>query len=210
MTGAAARAAVIASSVAGAIAPSQAAAHLLDQATLERIGPFLAGVSHPVLGIDHFLAMFSVGLVSAIMGGRHYWLVPLCFVGMMPVGWMLGRLEVPFPPVEFGISLSVVLLGLAGVWANRLRPGVIYGAVAVFALHHGYAHGLETPFEADLLQYAAGFMIGTAGIHVLGLFAGDMLHRDGTANRATRSLSALITVAGCIYLFQAIEAMSAA
>ena len=30
---------------------------------------FYDGLSHPVLGIDHFLAMVSVGIVSAQIGG---------------------------------------------------------------------------------------------------------------------------------------------
>jgi urease accessory protein len=191
------------------LVPSRSSAHLLDQATVEAIGPFLAGVSHPVLGVDHFLAMFSVGLVSAIMGGRHYWLVPLCFVGVMPIGWLLGQMNMPFPPVEIGISLSVILLGAAALWARQLDARLIYTAVVIFSLHHGYAHGQETPFKSELLQYAAGFMMGTAAIHVLGLFAGDMLYRAGTANWPTRGLSALITAAGCLYFVWAIQAVAA-
>ena len=31
---------------------------------------FYDGLSHPVLGIDHFLALVSVGIVSAQIGGR--------------------------------------------------------------------------------------------------------------------------------------------
>lgn len=34
---------------------------------------FMAGVSHPVLGFDHLLAMLSVGVLSAQMGGRSLW-----------------------------------------------------------------------------------------------------------------------------------------
>ena len=33
-------------------------------------GSFMAGITHPVLGADHFLAMVSVGVVSAQIGGR--------------------------------------------------------------------------------------------------------------------------------------------
>ena len=33
-------------------------------------GSFLTGLTHPVLGLDHFLAMVSVGIVSALIGGR--------------------------------------------------------------------------------------------------------------------------------------------
>ena len=37
---------------------------------------FYDGLSHPVLGIDHFLAMVSVGIVSAQIGGRAIWTIP--------------------------------------------------------------------------------------------------------------------------------------
>lgn len=77
---------------------------------MRRYGPFIAGVSHPALGPDHFLAMVAVGFVSAVLGKRHFWLVPACFVATMPVGWALGRYGVPFPPVEVGIALSVSTL----------------------------------------------------------------------------------------------------
>jgi urease accessory protein len=29
---------------------------------------FYDGISHPVLGLDHFLAMVSVGIISALIG----------------------------------------------------------------------------------------------------------------------------------------------
>ena len=51
---------------------------------------FYDGLSHPVLGIDHFLAMVSIGIVSAQIGGRAIWTVPSTFVGVMAIGGMLG------------------------------------------------------------------------------------------------------------------------
>ena len=42
-------------------------------------GGFLAGLVHPVLGYDHFLAMLSVGILSAQIGGRAIWTVPAAF-----------------------------------------------------------------------------------------------------------------------------------
>lgn len=68
------------------VTPGVAQAHVLDVEAFAAFGPLVAGLGHPVLGPDHFLAMFSVGVVSAILGGRHYWLVPACFVCVMPLG----------------------------------------------------------------------------------------------------------------------------
>jgi urease accessory protein len=179
-------------------AATPAMAHI-DQDTVERYGPFFAGVAHPVLGFDHFLAMFAVGFVSAILGGRHFWIVPTCFVAVMPIGWVLGRMHVPFPPVEFGIALSVLALGAGSLFVARLPIWSIYAAVATFALFHGYAHGRETP-ATDLAQYAAGFLVGTAGLHVLGLFIGDILHKPGERSMGQLIVSAFVTAAGLYFL----------
>lgn len=36
-------------------------------------GGFLTGLTHPVLGVDHLLAMVSVGILSTQLGGRALW-----------------------------------------------------------------------------------------------------------------------------------------
>ena len=53
-------------------------------------GPFLSGITRPVLGLDHLLAMVSVGMVSAQIGGRAIWSVPLTFVTVMFFGGLAG------------------------------------------------------------------------------------------------------------------------
>jgi urease accessory protein len=175
-------------------------AHGLDAALLERTGPFGAGLSHPVLGADHFLAMFAVGLLSAVLGGKFFWRVPAAFVLTMPVGWWLGRIAAPFPPVELGIALSVLALGIASWasahWTQALRRRIVYAPVAMFALLHGYAHGLEMPPGQPAALYAAGFMAGTAAIHLLGLFVGDLLVDGQRGARPVVWASLALTGAG--------------
>lgn len=81
-------------------------------------GGILSGFLHPILGLDHLLAMVAVGFLSAQMGGRAIWTVPTAFVGVMAVGAILGIAGVPVPLVEYGITGSVLILGL-GILANR-------------------------------------------------------------------------------------------
>ena len=45
------------------MSPSIVLAH--DDTTVIQYGSFLAGFTHPVLGLDHLLAMLSVGIISA-------------------------------------------------------------------------------------------------------------------------------------------------
>ena len=53
-------------------------------------GSFLAGVSHPLFGLDHIVVMVAVGLWAATIGGRALWAVPLAFVGAMAGGYLLA------------------------------------------------------------------------------------------------------------------------
>ena len=112
---------------------------------------FYDGLSHPVLGIDHFLAMVSVGIVSAQIGGRAIWTVPSTFVVMMIIGGILGMVaeifllnitELFIVIVEIGIVLSVILLGLAIAIGRKLSLTIMMFFVSIFGLCHGAAHGI--------------------------------------------------------------------
>jgi urease accessory protein len=132
---------------------------------------FLHGFMHPVGGIDHILAMVAVGVFAFVLGGRALLLVPLSFVGMMALGFVLGISGVEVPFVELGIALSSVVIGAAAAWG---KPMPVAGAMAlcgVFAIFHGHAHGAEMPVDASGLEYAAGFIVATALLHALGIVA---------------------------------------
>ena len=79
--------------------PGVAIAHEANTITY---GSFLSGMTHPVLGLDHFFAMVSVGALSAQIGGRALWTVPVTFVGVMAFGGLLGSLSVGLSAVEAG------------------------------------------------------------------------------------------------------------
>jgi len=135
-------------------------------------GGFMAGLNHPVLGFDHLLAMLSVGILSAQMGGRAIWTVPATFVAVMIVGGVLGMQGIRLMSVETGIALSVLALGIALAAEKKLPPLLAMLFVGVFALFHGHAHGTEMPYLAEPLFYAAGFVVGTAAIHIVGVLIG--------------------------------------
>jgi urease accessory protein len=139
-------------------------------------GGILSGFLHPLLGVDHLLAMLSVGIVSAQIGGRAIWTVPTAFVGTMAVGALLGIFGVALPVVEYGITGSVLILGLAILFAKSIPEGVALVAVALFAMFHGNAHGTEIPAITDtiglLIAYILGFLTATAGLHVVGALLG--------------------------------------
>lgn len=166
-------------------------------------GGFLSGLLHPLSGFDHMLAMVAVGLWGAFLGRPLIVALPVIFPTVMAFGAMLGMANVPIPPVEFGIALSVLVLGVliaggirAPVWAASL-------IVAVFAIFHGYAHGKELPSAADPIGYSVGFVLSTGLLHVVGIGLG-MLHKVRGGVVITRAMGGLIGMAGLSFLYAAI------
>jgi urease accessory protein len=166
-------------------------------------GGFVSGFRHPFSGIDHLLAMISVGLWGAFLGRPLIYALPVVFPAMMVVGAILGMFVVPLPPVELGIALSVVVLG--GCIALSVRAPVWAASiiVAVFAVFHGYAHGKELPSAADPVSYSAGFVLATGLLHVAGICLG-LLNDLPNGVVATRSMGAVIATVGIGLLYRAI------
>ncbi|MCL4251853.1 MAG: HupE/UreJ family protein [Anaerolineae bacterium] len=159
----------------------------------------IEGFLHPILGFDHLLAMVTVGLLSAQLGGRAIWTVPLTFVVTMAVGAGIGMLGVQIPLVEYGIAASVIVLGLALLLKANLPELLAMLFVALFAVFHGWAHGAELP-EMDsiiiTIAYVVGFLVSTAGLHVVGALIGYILLRNQRGALLLRSVGLLIAVAG--------------
>lgn len=132
---------------------------------------FTHGFEHPIGGIDHVLAMVAVGVFAYVLGGRALWLVPLSFVGMMVVGFVLGAGQIGLPFVELGIAISSVAIGMAAAAGRPMPVAAAMGLVGVFAIFHGHAHGAEMPADMSGLEYAAGFVVATASLHLAGIAA---------------------------------------
>jgi urease accessory protein len=156
---------------------------------------FLHGFSHPLSGLDHLLAMLAVGLWAAQMGGRARWAVPATFVGVMALGGALGMAGLHLPMMESGIAASVLVLGLLVAASARLSLAAAMPLVAVFALFHGFAHGMEMPASASCFAYAAGFVLATAALHAAGIGLGMGIQRV-TSAPLVRFAGAAIAVVG--------------
>lgn len=128
----------------------------------------MAGLAHPVFGLDHLLAMLAVGLWAAQQSGAARWALPLTFVASMLVGGLLGFNGLHMPLMETGIAASVLAFGLLVAVAMRLPLLIALGMTALFALSHGVAHGLELPALTSPWGYAAGFVAATAALHASG------------------------------------------
>jgi urease accessory protein len=188
--------------MAGAIVMASPIAAIAHENQVIRLGSFLGGLLHPVLGLDHFLAMVSVGIVSSMVGGRAIWTVPGLFVIMMAVGGVAGAndLGLSSGAIEIGIALSVIILGLVIALDRSLPERAVMTAVVFFGFFHGYAHGAEIPDIARPAVYAAGFILGTALIHLMGVVVGEVARRYASGRTVLRVVGGGFVVIGILFL----------
>ncbi len=163
---------------------------------------FLAGLQHPVSGLDHVLAMVAVGLWGAQLGAPAIWVLPIAFPLVMAMGAMLGFLGVPVPGIEYGIAASGILLGAAVMFEARPPLVVAASLVGLFAIFHGHAHGTELPPQQSALLYSMGFVMATGCLHAAGIGIGTV-RRWAWGQRLLRAAGAIVAAGGIFFMWKA-------
>ena len=181
------------------LAPVTAWAHVESG----QAGGFVSGLSHPVSGLDHVLAMIAVGLWGAQLGAPAVWLLPVAFPMMMAFGGMLGLMGIPVPGIEVGIAVSGIVLG-ALILAEKKMPLIAaLLIIAFFAIFHGHAHGTELEAGQNAMLYSLGFVICTGTLHGIGIAMG-LVHRWQFGRLALRGAGSLVMAGGMFFLWGAL------
>lgn len=155
---------------------------------------FASGLLHPLLGLDHLLAMAAIGFWSIRQGDTMKKITPLFVVGGMLLGAAIAWMGVAVPGVETGIVLSVLLAGVLIATLAKLPTAVGAPLLVVFMLFHGHAHGTEMPAGAMLAAYMAGFTLTTLAITYAGRALGQTMTKAD--NRIVRAVGAAIAGVG--------------
>ncbi|HAE01385.1 MAG TPA: Ni/Fe hydrogenase [Rhodospirillaceae bacterium] len=162
-------------------------------------GGFVSGLTHPLFGLDHVVAMVAVGLWGAFLGRPALYLLPIIFPVVMAFGGALGVLGFPLPGVEIGIAGSAIVLGLLVALAARPPIWIASCLVGAFAIFHGYAHGAELPHAANAITYSIGFVLSTGMLHLIGIAFG-MLVKMPSGRVAVRGLGVAISLVGVAFM----------
>ncbi|MGP4845606.1 HupE/UreJ family protein [Marinobacter sp. 1Y8] len=158
---------------------------------------FTSGLLHPMLGLDHLLAMAAIGFWSVRQSATLKNSTPLFVIGGMILGAAIAWGGMSLPSVETGIALSVLLAGILIATMAKL-PTVVGGTlVAAFMVFHGFAHGAEMPAGAALVAYLVGFSIATLVLTFLGRGLGALLLKSDS--RITRAIGAALVSAGVMF-----------
>ena len=155
-------------------------------------GGLVAGALHPLLGLDHLLAMVASGLWASRFNGVGRLGGPAAFVTGMAAGAALGMAGVTLPAVETLVAASVIALGLLVAAPMRPPTAVALPVFAAIGAWHGDAHGLEAHDVGGLL-FLVGMIATTGLLHVVGVLTGGTLLKSPAARSAS---GAALAVAG--------------
>lgn len=122
----------------------------------------LAGAVHPLLGLDHLLALLATGLLAWRMPGRARIVIALAFPALMTVGAAAGLAGVELAITEVMILLSIAVIGMLAIKPLRHMPGTTIATIALFAIFHGHAHGLEAADGLAGPSFVAGMALASA------------------------------------------------
>jgi urease accessory protein len=127
----------------------------------------VSGLLHPLMGVDHLVAMLLVGVGASIFMKHHSWMLPVSFLTALMIGfatftWLPGSMA------EIGILASLVALGVATALNFKTPAPLALMSIMVFGYVHGAAHGIETPVGATPALFAAGFLTASAALHLGG------------------------------------------
>jgi urease accessory protein len=161
--------------------------------------------AHVIGEPGHVLAMLAIGTWAAMLSGRAAWVLPITFLLVTPSGDAIGASSVSLPWAEASLAGADVILGLLLVFA--VRPAAPVGALVVglFALVHGYEHGLEMPEAVNPPLYQLGLVAGAAVLHLLGFSLGWVAQRLGRGEPAGRLGGAAVPLAGVALLVSVIR-----
>jgi hydrogenase/urease accessory protein HupE len=104
---------------------------------------FLLGVEHIVLGIDHLL--FVLALLLLVKGTRRIIVTVTAFTlahSLTLAGATLGFVNMPGPPIEAAIALSIVFVASEIIHSQQGKPGLMERYPWVVAFAFGLLHGL--------------------------------------------------------------------
>jgi len=135
-----------------------------------------AGFTHPFMGLDHLLVMLAVGILATSHVAKVNWKLPLAFIVAMAIGFLLSISGCQLAGIETSIAASVMAMGALLLIKLPIHNAVRIGLVAIFAVFHGMAHGVELTTQSGL-PVMAGMLLATALLHGLGILAGTFKMR---------------------------------
>ncbi len=158
-----------------------------------------AGVLHPLLGLDHQLAMVGVGLWAARQSdGRGARRLAGLFLVVLALGFLAGLAVTPGLWIETGVLASVVLIGVLLTVGRTLPARSGLPLAALLAVSHGLAHGADMGAGLSAPLFGTGFLLASSALVGSGLFLGHLARMLPAGRGLVRAGGLAILVAGLV------------
>jgi urease accessory protein len=133
---------------------------------------FTQGLLHPLSGFDHFLVILLVGFWS-VFALKNLWMGPLAFMVGMIFGVFIGLAAINIEWLEFGISMSVIVIGILIFLKKKLDLRMSLFLMGIFGTFHGLAHVqylnfMQSGFIYKSLEDVGGLLLATFALHLFG------------------------------------------
>jgi urease accessory protein len=169
----------------------------------------LSGLGHPIIGVDHLIAIIGVGIIAATISrgfaptiSRGFaptisrgFAPALAFSAAMIGGVALHLARAYLPAAELLVGLSTVAVGLSIVASSTLGVVSAGGLLAVAGLVHGYALG-ESIVGAEPEPLGA-YLVGLLVVQSL-LAGGAFALARAVASKETALRRLAIAAAGAL------------
>lgn len=145
---------------------------------------FVAGVVHPLTGLDHLLTALAIGILAVSPTSSVNLKIPAGFIAAVTCGILAGQMGLVLPFYDQGIAISLGLIGIClffDAYFSSWR-GVLL--VSCFGLFHGNAHGAELNNGGISLSATLGLLISTCALLGLGTGLAVLMRRALTDQRA--------------------------
>ncbi len=139
----------------------------------------MAGFTHPILGLDHNVAILGTGILGYLLDQKKWFLAPLAFIAAMIVGGFIGVEKEATFFVEKTIAFSVFIIGGMIAFRSKLNLGLILLLVAIFGGFHGFAHGAEMDPSNTVFKYIPGYSLGAILLVGIGALIGKVVYGNG-------------------------------
>jgi urease accessory protein len=177
----------------GGLTPVAAMAH---PGHVEAGAGFMAGLLHPLSGLDHVLMIVAVSLWAAQLKSAGRAAVAASLGVFVAIGALTPVAPLAGPGLEVAIALTVIGAGILLAAGRRWPLWATASFAALFALIHGFAHGAEGPAASSL--YVPGLVTATAGLALIVSFLAARLQ---THRAWLRLVGVLGAIAGTAALF---------
>jgi urease accessory protein len=160
----------------------------------------MAGFTHPILGLDHNVAILGTGILSYLLDPKKWYFYLLAFLSAMILGGFLGIDNVATLIVEKIIAFSVFSIGLIIAFRLKLNFSLVIIILGIFGFVHGYARGAEMPETNTALKYISGYSLGTVLLGIIGMLISKFIQSKNNLQPHIPILGGIITGCGLMIL----------